>query len=267
MSKRRIVIDSNEDGFCEANVSAICTVGGSTKATAQGYIGEKGIGFKSVFKIAKSVHIRSEPYSFAFDYDQDQPDSGLGMVTPVPAEYFALPPRVRTRMVLSLRTDCDTEQLFREFENLPDIFLLFLDRLKKLSLRIERPGEDPVEKVYTISTNGNRATITKAVGGVKHHFYFWVAKKKVQNMPKDPKRVIKKEGKPDEWITTAEVVLALPLDIKDVPIIEIQHVFAFLPMRKVGFKVRLRVDTDSPYHPCHLIRGGYSYSRLSRGHR
>jgi hypothetical protein len=237
VSERRIVIDSNEDGFCEANVSAICTVGESTKAGAQGYIGEKGIGFKSVFKIAKRVHIRSEPYSFAFDYDQHQPDSGLGMVTPVPADYFELPPRVRTRMVLSLRTDCDTEQLFQEFENLPDTFLLFLNRLKILSLRIERPGEDPVEKVYTISTNGNRTTITKAVGGVKHHFYFWVAKKEVENMPKDPKRVIKKEGKPDKWITTAEVVLALPLDSKDVPIIEMQHVFAFLPLRKVGFKV------------------------------
>ena len=35
----------------------------------------------------------------------------------------------------------------------------------------------------------------------------------------------------------AEVVLAFPLDEASLPIIEQQHVFAFLPVRKVGFNV------------------------------
>jgi hypothetical protein len=237
VSSDRIIVDSNEDGFREPNVSAICTVGESTKTGADGYIGEKGIGFKSVFKIAKRVHVQSEPYSFAFDYDQHQPDSGLGMVTPLPAEYFELPHGVRTRMILSLRANCDLEALFQEFQALPDTLLIFLKTLMKLSLRIERPGEDPLEMVYTISTKDHRTTITKAIGGVEHHFYFWVAEKVVENMPKDEGRVIKRDGKPDEWITKAKVVLALPLDSSDVPIIEPQHVFAFLPLKKVGFKV------------------------------
>jgi hypothetical protein len=57
----RIVIDSNENGFQEGHVKAICSTGESTKALIQGYIGEKGIGFKSVFKVAKKVHIQSGP--------------------------------------------------------------------------------------------------------------------------------------------------------------------------------------------------------------
>ena len=55
VSPNTIVIESNEDGFEEANVRAICSVGESTKKSTQGYIGEKGIGFKSVFKIASRV--------------------------------------------------------------------------------------------------------------------------------------------------------------------------------------------------------------------
>lgn len=222
-----------------ANVSAICSVGKSTKTSIQGYIGEKGIGFKSVFKVARRVHVQSEPYSFAFEYNHDLPDSGLGMVTPLPEEYFQLPDGIRTRMVLSLRADCNRDDLFHEFKNLPDTFLLFLKKLKKLSLRIERPGEDPVEKVYTISTENNRATITKAVGGVEDHFYFWIAKRTVENMPKDDKRMIKNDEEIVQWITKADVILALPLDKEDCPIVDPQPVFAFLPLRKVGFKVRL----------------------------
>jgi hypothetical protein len=131
LSEDKIVIESNEDGFCEANVFAICNVGESTKTGARGYIGEKGIGFKSVFKVAKRVHVQSEPYSFAFNYDGDLPDSGLGMVTPLHAEYNDLPSGVRTRMVLSLKADCDMEELFDEFENLPDTFLIFFGEIKE----------------------------------------------------------------------------------------------------------------------------------------
>ncbi len=54
-------------------------------------------------------------------------------------------------------------------------------------------------------------------------------KKTLQNLPKDPAR----ENK-----TWAEVVLAFPMDSNSMPHIEQQHVFAYLPMRQVGFSVR-----------------------------
>jgi hypothetical protein len=215
-------------------------VGQSTKTGARGYIGEKGIGFKSVFKIARRVHVQSGPYSFAFNYDRNLSDSGLGMITPLHADYLTLPGDVRTRMVLSLKDGCDIEHLIHEFDSLPDTFLIFLKKLTKISIKIKREGEEAKETVYTKCTNGNRVTITKTVGEVEDHFHFWVARQEVEDMPKNDKRLIKRKEEPDEWITTAEVVLALPLDENDVPIVEPQHVFAFLPLRKVGLQVRFR---------------------------
>ena len=63
-------IDRNETGFQPSNVDTICNIGQSTKTNrASGFIGEKGIGFKSVFKIAKSVWVNSNSYSFKFNRD------------------------------------------------------------------------------------------------------------------------------------------------------------------------------------------------------
>ncbi|KAK6410617.1 hypothetical protein LTR95_018195, partial [Oleoguttula sp. CCFEE 5521] len=60
----------NEVGFTPANVRAICRIADSTKkieSAHKGYIGEKGIGFKSVFKVADVVSIQSGAVSFQFD--------------------------------------------------------------------------------------------------------------------------------------------------------------------------------------------------------
>lgn len=47
-----IVVLNNEQGFTSDNLRALCDVGNSTKAgNNTGYIGNKGIGFKSVFRV------------------------------------------------------------------------------------------------------------------------------------------------------------------------------------------------------------------------
>lgn len=74
-------IDCNEVGFNAENVEAICAISRSTKSgkTSDGeYIGEKGIGFKSVFKVADVVWISSRDFTFKFDKTKF-----LGMVAPV----------------------------------------------------------------------------------------------------------------------------------------------------------------------------------------
>jgi HSP90 family molecular chaperone len=50
----------NELGFDQANLAALCSANRSTKKLhkgKKGSIGEKGIGFKSVFKVANEVSI------------------------------------------------------------------------------------------------------------------------------------------------------------------------------------------------------------------
>lgn len=47
-----IVVLNNEQGFTAQNIRALCDVGNSTKKGLNaGYIGQKGIGFKSVFRV------------------------------------------------------------------------------------------------------------------------------------------------------------------------------------------------------------------------
>jgi hypothetical protein len=38
-------------------------------------------------------------------------------------------------------------------------------------------------------------------------------------------------------INQAEVVLAFPLDESNTPVLDEQHVYAYLPLRKIGYKV------------------------------
>ena len=57
LQKTGIVVLNNECGFTPENIQALCDVGRSTKKGSGGYIGKKGIGFKSVFRVcAKKIH-------------------------------------------------------------------------------------------------------------------------------------------------------------------------------------------------------------------
>jgi len=79
LRKREIVILNNEIGFSEKNVRAICDVGRSTKsASRSGYIGQKGIGFKSVFRISDIPAIHSNGYHIRFDASSDP----IGFILP-----------------------------------------------------------------------------------------------------------------------------------------------------------------------------------------
>ena len=82
VTQGRIRVDCNELGFWEQDVKAICNVDATTKKKdkSAGYIGEKGIGFKSVFKAANVVYIRSREYSFKFDVN-DPILKDFGMLT------------------------------------------------------------------------------------------------------------------------------------------------------------------------------------------
>jgi hypothetical protein len=58
LNEEAVVSVNNEVGFSEENVRGLCNVGGSTKGIGgAGYIGQKGIGFKSVFSISDTPEI------------------------------------------------------------------------------------------------------------------------------------------------------------------------------------------------------------------
>ena len=242
----KITIDSNEDGFSESNIRAICSVGRSTKKHSAGYIGEKGIGFKSVFKIAHKVHIHSGPFSFAFSHTRDNDDDGLGMITPYYEGAGDLPHGVRTRITLTLLDPTKYEERAAEFRDVPETFLMFLNQLQRLFIGVHEPGSNPMTITYSkqeTKRNGLYTTLlTKTTRrgmeeSISNQTYY-ITKSDLCDLPFDEAR----KDKAGKSIDTATVILAFPVDEHDKPVIKPQYTYAFLPLRPVGFNFLIQAD-------------------------
>lgn len=231
---RTLIIESNEVGFTERDVRAICSSARSSKTQGQGYIGEKGIGFKSVFKVARKVTIHSGPFCFAFEHDTGLDASGLGLVTPLSVPYEALPRGVGTRMTLDLTSKAakDPSHLV-DILQVPDTILLFLTKLKMLRIVNSTVPDEPHSTTYQKSgTMGKKVYLCKETTSHEQHglagTYVYVFDKVVRELEES-------ESRPG---SSGKVAVAFPVDADDVPIVARQHISAYLPVNEVGFKVR-----------------------------
>ncbi|KAI0850576.1 hypothetical protein F5Y00DRAFT_232702 [Daldinia vernicosa] len=252
--KDRVVVECNEDGFTEANLRAICKIGASSKTGAQGYIGEKGIGFKSVFKAAWKVHIQSGDYSFTFTHRKG--DSGMGMISPEWREPTEAIPTPLTRITLFLHAndvpgteDARRQNILTQLNELQPTMLLFLKKLNQIKVHIyddagteissslleinhaNQVGNRILDKVHTQDRNTTR---TKQ----RYHIVEYIAR----NLPHNENRTYSPQEEASRAYSTAPVVLAFPLSHDDEPSIEQQEVFAFLPIRRAGFHFLIHSD-------------------------
>ncbi|KAJ7655660.1 hypothetical protein DFH06DRAFT_1046179 [Mycena polygramma] len=224
-SGNTLVVASNETGFRENQVRAICRIGTSTKNSSLGYIGEKGIGFKSVFKVADKVFISSGPYKFFFDKLLE-----LGMLTPCWAEDC---PGLKdwTQFTLHLSDEIDKEHLEGYLRDVDPTLLMFLRKLRRLDIRLN-DASFVVERLDSDSgliqlDHQNRHTgcsITSKYLPVKGVIKIGATEKK-------------RPG-----IFDTEVVLVFPLESDGSPKITAQAVHAFLPIRKYGFSFLIQGD-------------------------
>ncbi|KAI1773105.1 hypothetical protein F4818DRAFT_443468 [Hypoxylon cercidicola] len=255
----RIVVDCNEDGFNEENIRAICNIGKSSKTGAQGYIGEKGIGFKSVFKVAWKVEIQSGAYSFSFTHRQG--DSGFGMMSPewfVPAQELPAP---LTRMTLYLHGNDDAsggpaqrQNILDQLNELKPAMLLFLKKLKRIDIKIY--GEDGNETISATSLSIHQIEPSRRVLERVHienenteltRQKYHIVESTARNLPRNENRNYSAQEESSKAYSTAPVVLAFPLSDDDVPVLELQklepqELFAFLPVRRVGFNFLIHSD-------------------------
>jgi hypothetical protein len=237
----KIIVECNEDGFTAENVESICRTGKSSKTSTRGYIGEKGIGFKSVFQVASKVHIQSNPFSFSFKYAGGTTSKDkLGIVTPIP-EDEVVPSQEwpLTRMTLTPIQGIPYSDLVNEFKDIPGDLLLFLSTLKELKVTIH--DSDQRITITTFQKSEDlEAGLVKLIKTVEDpdsqegrditETRYRITKRELCNLPVD-------NARPD--IHECEVVLAFPVDTDDtsLPLISPQHVFAFLPIRDFGFNV------------------------------
>ncbi|KAF2812279.1 uncharacterized protein BDZ99DRAFT_518138 [Mytilinidion resinicola] len=228
-------IDCNEVGFTAENVEAICAISRSTKSgkTSDGeYIGEKGIGFKSVFKASDVVWISSREFTFKFDKREF-----LGMVAPIWAD-FPEPTRPGcTSIYLQLSEGYEEETLIHELLTFDTNLLIFLRRVQEINIRVSRPDDlnEPVweKRIRKTESHQGADRVTVLYAG-KSTFQYLIRTHVIKDLPKEHKR-------PD-WPQT-KILLAFPTaEFPEQPRLIPQNVYAFLPIRNYGLKFLLQGD-------------------------
>ena len=236
ISPQLVKIEGNEIGFTKENVQALCRIGQSSKPSGQGYTGEKGIGFKSVFKIAERAHIRSPPYFFQLDKARM-----LGMITPLwDDEYFAIHSQEHQTTIILDRI-CDTSTDFatalkHDIETIHPTVILFLRRLERLQITLSpSPSQNGARiskrfRRYTNNALSGIMTLENEDSGTQEHFY------KLQYTLSFNGT---EERRPN--LSQTDIVLAFPVELVSnmwVPKPTQLHTYAYLPLGNFSFKVR-----------------------------
>jgi hypothetical protein len=238
-------VDCNETGFAPKNVEAICKVGSSTKAgvgNATRYVGEKGIGFKSVFKVADVVYINSCDYSFKFEKN-----SPLGMIAPIWCDFPANTESGHTTIFMHLAHDCKKGDLRREILLLDSRMLIFLRQLRRINIRIETAGSATVSRSLSrLPDVPVRSASVITLQQDSEVFKYLVSNHTAKTLPLEPKR---------EGVHESQILLAFPIQETLEPKLEQQQVYAFLPVRDYGLQVCFRITCIA----C-LLKKYYSFS-------
>ncbi|MCO5609950.1 hypothetical protein L7F22_064185 [Adiantum nelumboides] len=282
----KVVVVNNELGFTPSNMKALCDVGNSTKTgSAAGYIGQKGIGFKSVFRITDSPEIHSKGFHVKFDVSE----GNIGFVLPTKIPPFGDWHKIEE--VLSLIESlskcgkqtwntCMVLPLKHTFRNGPDIeilstklgdvhpsLLLFLRRLCCITIKDDMRGTVKVMQRSDMEDGLVRVSDNERVS------HWLVVKQQLD-------AVVDRPG-----VKTTEIALAFPLHEvspgRYEACNEYQQVFAFLPLRSYGLKFivqgdfvlpssREDLDTDSPWNqwllseiPTVCVRAVEAFKQLS----
>lgn len=215
-----LCIFNNEIGFDEKNIKAICAVGRSTKIKKQGYIGEKGIGFKSVFIVSHSPHIYSN--GFQIKFLEDDPDLNLSYI--VPYWLNTIPEVVqfhckKTSILLPLKSG-KRQEIIKELRKFQPETILFLNKLQNVTICFDENTQDKLELIK----DSNRFPIVQLLAGDGLYNY-WL-KKEIFHVPP----TMLKEEEKRKGIEERDIIVAFPLDKKK----ETGRVFAFLPTEIVS---------------------------------
>ncbi|GAB2267233.1 hypothetical protein Dimus_002217 [Dionaea muscipula] len=255
-----ITVLNNERGFTAKNIKALCDVGSSTKKGSAGYIGQKGIGFKSVFRVTDSPEIHSNGFHVKFDISQGQ----IGFVLPTIIPPFNMDLLAQlasagsdktyayswnTCIVLPFRSKlsegASINSIFSMFSDLNPSLLLFLHRLQCIKLR-NMIDDSLIIMRKEIVGNG-----IVSVSQGKEKTTWFLASKKLRP------EVLRAK--------VEETEISIAFTVKESascgydPCLEPQPVFAFLPLRTYGLKFILQgdfvlpssreeVDGDSPWN-------------------
>ena len=242
-----LIIQNNEVGFNRDNVDAICAVGATTKEKSQGYIGEKGIGFKSVFRVTGNPHIFSNGYHFCLP--EHDAETGLGYIVPqwvhkVPEGFdFS-----KTHIILPLtkRKDFGYEEIERMLQDIEPEVILFLSTLQEIQIKTDT-GDD-----FTILKDGSNMPEVQIVVEGKKQVVVEGKKQTIDFSNSDDFLVctesydrpadVRHEKR--DGIESRDVTIGFPLDENSTAV---GKIFAYLPVRSgTGFPFLINADFILP---------------------
>ncbi|KAH0448721.1 hypothetical protein IEQ34_022521 [Dendrobium chrysotoxum] len=248
LQENGVIILNNEVGFSAQNMRALCDVGNSTKkGSSGGYIGQKGIGFKSVFRVTDAPEIHSNGFHVKFDINDGQ----IGFVLPT-----IIPPcdidLFRRQMMCDfdqphatfwnscivlpfkpeLKRGKGMSRILSMFSDIHPHLLLFLRHLKCIRYKNMISNELVVFR----RESDENGMVTISIGKNKMS---WL----LVNRNLKPALI-----RPE--VQTTKITLAFPLEESEMSKykakLDQQHVFAFLPLRKYGLKFILQCDFILP---------------------
>ncbi len=232
-----LIIENNETGFTSENVDAICKVGETTKTKAQGYIGEKGIGFKSVFLVTDNPHIFSDGYHFRLPEHNDK--TGFGYIVP----QWVNPPGgldpTQTYIILPLtKANFGYDRIEKMLLQIEPETILFLSKLQEIRIKTDNGTDFSILK-----NDASMPEVELLVEGEKQHRSFskvdgFLVCTEAVNKPANIHHE-KREG-----IENREISIDFPLDENSA---SAGKVFAYLPVRSdMGFPFLINADFILP---------------------
>ncbi|XP_076939689.1 uncharacterized protein LOC143608563 [Bidens hawaiensis] len=247
-----LLVFNNEKGFSRKNIESICSVGRSTKKglRKRGYIGEKGIGFKSVFLITSQPYIFSNGYKIRFNEKPCQ-HCNLGYIVPewveedptlsaIQSVYGSSTALPTTTLVLPLKAE-KVKPVKDQLSSIHPEVLLFLTKIKRLSIRED--NEDPKRNIVSaisISSEKNFVTLksmdaesytlhlTADLSGTQDDtecgYYMWK-----QRFPVKQENKVDVRSEVEEWVIT----LAFPNGKRLNRGASMPGIYSFLPTETV----------------------------------
>jgi hypothetical protein len=237
-----IEIRTNETGFDDSDVDALCGIANSTKRGNSNTIGEKGIGFKSVFKICHTAVVQSGPYSFKFDANPPLKELGTIVPTWVERNLSELEKSKGTLLTLAVRKHLTGADCVRP-EDIDPNLILFLRQVKRIKAewfpcdKFPKPPKTICKEVKVVPKNCDDGIfdllVTSTSLPAELRTNFVTSSHEINYTPRKEGRLKRQRA----------IVLAFP-SCNGLPLVQDQQIYAFLPIKSIGFKVSSNSQTS-----------------------
>ena len=228
-------VGSNEVGFSKDNVHSICRLQLSTKVVQNGqklHIGEKGIGFKSVFKVSDKVWVSSHPYCFRFDRD-----GRLGMITPIWENNFPQNAQLHKQTMFCLRIPRKDDQLAvrTHLRNLQAELPMFLRNIREIQVVFQNSASNVMENYVVKREQSPLPTVDARLveedllqGSKTVRMRLIIEDYITTTMPVEERR---------KNVSQSKLQMGFPIDANGSPVLENRDLYNFLPIRTYGLPV------------------------------